>query len=79
MMPRKPRDLNKKYLLPKNYREFLQKAMRLGRETDRRAEPYSPACLRNQHDMCHGFLPEDWTKPNAGKAPREECVCGCHI
>jgi len=63
-------------LLPKNYREFLEEAMRLGRDTDRKAEPYSPACLSNHHQLCSGFLPTDYAKGQV--TDREECICFCH-
>lgn len=79
-MKRKPRNLRKtpKFLMPKTYREFLQKAMqeesRGNAEGDRPAAKFSAACLQNHHHMCSGWI----TILRGRDSERIQCLCHCH-
>lgn len=80
-MPRKPRNLKKtpKFLMPKNYRDFLRKAIadQHGREATSNHKPvegFSPACLKNIHAACNGHV-----MIHSGKdIDRQDCLCICH-
>lgn len=75
----KPRDIGRRPRLFKSKRErqFLM-AMRRSSATDsENGEDFSPACLGNQHHMCNGYVPTDWTTGERDPK-REACICFCH-
>ena len=79
MRKKKPRRLEKtpKFLMPKNYREFLRKAMaETGRDNSKRSRPtdrFSRSCLVNNHESCSGWV----TLERGRETESVDCLCHC--